>query len=140
MNNHHPFGKSHDQQLMRLFSELLADLGEQLGVNTRRDLIYIKSRWRSEGSSLWTITLPSFAKDFERTLEQGKVDASLFVGFKKRGGLPTFLQGFLTIIITPDGLIREEVDPLAVYAIRQICLAVGKMESPNFLEENTWRS
>jgi hypothetical protein len=90
--------------------------------------------------SFLTITLPSFAKDFERSLELGYVDPQLFLNFKKNGAIPAFLQGLLGRIFCQEtGRINDvttgttPIDSPAYYAslvdsIRQICLAFKKVK------------
>ena len=86
-------------------------------------------RVEHEGDSFLTITLPVFCNDFERSLEIQRVDPSLFVGFKKRRGLPAFLQGFLDQVFHIDtGMLREQPSHAAIRAIRQLTLIFKKIE------------
>lgn len=62
----------------------------------KRDLETLRSRVKHEGLSFLTITLPDFARDFERCLELGQIDSTLFRSFKKRKAIPAFLQGMLS--------------------------------------------
>ena len=105
---------------------------------SHRDLRTIKSRVESEGISFLTITLPSFAADFERSLDQGMVDSTLFRCFRKSGSIPAFLSGMTSRIFDREtGRINDvEISnsPITiarlVASIRQICLAFKKVELP----------
>jgi hypothetical protein len=101
-----------------------------------RDLETIRSRVESQGSSFLTITLPSFCRDFEKSLEKGFVDPTYFKFFKKYGRIPAFLREFLGRLFdytTGRKLIHENCEesndiPTLVESVRQICLAYKKIE------------
>jgi len=106
---------------------------------SERDLKTIRSRVENEGMSFLTITLPTFGRDFERSLDQGFVAAADFRQFRKSGAIPAFLQGMLgQIFDTETGRINDEylqrnspqrVSRLIV-SVRQICLAFKKVKLP----------
>lgn len=80
---------------------ILTDVGLALHTSIDRDWSYLQSRFEHEGLSFLTITLPTFAKDFERCLEQGYVSASEFRSFKKdrsSGLIPSFLRGITAYV------------------------------------------
>lgn len=85
--------KSH----MRLLECVLADASTWCSTSTTRDFNTISRRVEHEGFSFLTIALPSFCSDFERSLADGCVAPSRFLGFKKRGALPVLLRGLLEI-------------------------------------------
>jgi hypothetical protein len=117
------------KSLTRLWSELALDCAEQCDTSCERDLITLRSRVEHEGDSFLTITLPSFASDFERSLELGRVDPHLFLSFKKRGGLPVFLGGFLDQVFNRStAMLRESPSHSAIRAIRQLTLIFKKIE------------
>ena len=108
-----------------------------------RDLCTIRSRVKEEGLSFLTILLPQFCKDFERSLEQGFIDSSLFRNFKKarnqkKLAYPAFLQGMLSQIFDREtGRIldvKNSSNPARfaalVAGVRQICLICKKLELP----------
>jgi hypothetical protein len=105
-------------------------------VSDLRDLVTIRSRVKDEGLSFLTITLPQFAKDFERSLADGFVDPTHFRNFRKCGAIPAFLQGMLGLIfnretgrINDDKVLFDANDiPSIVDCVRQICLTFKKME------------
>jgi len=104
-------------------------------VSDLRDLNYIRSRVENQGLSFLTINLPRFANDLEKALASGFIDSTTFLGFRKAGSIPAFLQGMTSLIFDREtGRILNE-KPRAdistiVDAIRQICLAFKKIELP----------
>lgn len=137
------------KSLMRLLECVLADASTWCSTSTTRDLKRITRRVEHEGVSFLTIALPAFASDFERSLELGRIDSSLFMGFHKRGALPELFRGLLSRVFdTSTGDLLGEVDPLAVHAVRQVCLLFKKVLLPcsnkrerkafgNFVETDT---
>ena len=113
---------------MRLLECVLADAGTWCSTSTTRDFNTIARRVEHEGMSFLTITLPGFATDFESCLEQGSVEPSHFLSFRKRGALPVFLRGLLVRVFdTSTGTLLSDPDPLAVHAVRQICMLHKKV-------------
>jgi hypothetical protein len=105
----------------------LDTIGAQCSVDTTRDGISVTRRIETEGDAFFTKTLPNYAKDLERCLDSGSLQAGLFKGWQ-RGimtlklhaseadpsdmpglrvidiaghGLPKFLGGFMSIIFNP---------------------------------------
>jgi len=113
---------------------LLVDTGRSCDVSTARDLQEIASRLEHEGDSFLTITLPNFAKEFERALDEGKVATNSFSGFKRdrRGGhLPAFLQGFVSLVFDAEtGTLKDTPSIAAIQAVRQVCLLYSKILLP----------
>lgn len=89
------------KRLMLLLQYTLEDSGVWCRTSTDRDWKTISARVEEEGESFLTITLPNFGKDFQKSLDQGFVGPDAFAGFKRRGGLPVFLRGFLSNIFDP---------------------------------------
>lgn len=118
------------KSLITLLEALLNQFQRSDSVNPSRDLAYALSRIEHEGMSFLTITLPLFAKDFERSLELGEVDSALFAGFRKRGAIPTFLQGMLSRVFEPTGKLLTIPDLECIEGVRQICLAFKKIQLP----------
>jgi len=91
----------------------------------------IQGRCKHEGLSFLTITLPSFGKDFEKSLDLGMVDRNLFQGFAWKGGLPKFLSGFLGLVFDrTSGVLLDDPSIDAIQSIRQLSLMFGKMHLP----------
>jgi hypothetical protein len=91
----------------------------------------IQGRVEHEGLSFLTITLPTFGKDFQKSLDLGYVDRRLFTGFQRKGELPRFLGGFLDRVFDrSSGRLLDVPDIDAILAIRQLSLMFGKMLLP----------
>ncbi len=118
---------------MLLYRELLVELGSWCRTSTTLDLKTIESRFEHEGESFLTITLPTFGKDFEKSLDQGQIDRNLFKSFDKdkRGWLPRFLSGFTGLVFDrATGSLLDEPNVSAIFAVRQVTLMCGKMLKP----------
>jgi hypothetical protein len=119
------------KSLMCLLREVLLDRGTWCGVSTELDLKKIELRVEREGLSFLTITLPTFGKDLEKGLDQGKVDRHLFRGFARSQGsgeLPLLLGGFLGLVFDrATGRLLDEPSVDAIQAIRQITLMFAKI-------------
>lgn len=119
------------KSLTQLWQEVAQDLGDVCDVSTTRDFQTVTSRVEDEGLSFLTITLPRFAKDLEKGLEQGKITHDLFLGFKRSGGLPRFLGGFLELIFDrASGVLLDNPSSDGILAVRQACLFYSKIEIP----------
>ncbi len=116
------------KSLTKLFLVLLQELGAECGISIERDWKTISSRMEHEGMSFLTITLPSFCADFERSLELGEVTSDLFLSFKRRGGLPAFLSGFLRLVFSDSGTLKDLPSVEAIRNIRQLTLFAKKIE------------
>lgn len=116
---------------LQLIQSLLADAGRWCSVSTTRDFERISRRVEHEGFSFLAITLPGFCKDFERSLDLGRVCPTLFTSFKRRGALPLLLGGLLDLVFNrADGLLLDNADPTAVFYIRQVTLLYKKTLQP----------
>lgn len=112
-----------------VWQTMLAEAGIRCAVSTTRDLDTATRRVRFEGDAFFTKTLPTFAKDFERSLDEGVIPTRLFVGWQRRpslvkvtqpsndgvavtdevpGGIPKFLNGFLEIIFDSHWEVTED--------------------------------
>lgn len=112
-----------------LTDAILSDIGIVLHTSIDRDSKYIESRFEHEGWSFLAITLPTFAKDFERSLEQGYVSPDLFRSFSKlreRPLIPKFLSGITAHVFDDSGIVRTDASIMAIDGIRQVCLAFNK--------------
>lgn len=117
------------KSLILLWEYVLIDLGRLCCVSTSLDLKKAQARFEHEGVSFLTITLPRFAKDFEKSLESGVVRPSQFAGFQRRGGLPLFMGGFLDgVFDRSTGMLLQVPDTNSIFAVRQACLSFGKIQ------------
>ena len=118
-------------RLMLFLQSVLIDLGTWCDICTTRDYQTIAGRVEHEGISFLTITLPSFGKDFERSLALGEAAPGLFSGFQRRGGLPRFLGGFLELVFDREsGRLLPEPSVEAIRAVRQLTLMFAKIKLP----------
>jgi hypothetical protein len=124
------------KSLMHLWQEVLQDLGDQCHVSTDRDLQTALSRVKHEGEKFLTVSLPLFGKDFERSLDEGRIADGAFVGWAKTKSrlnpdsprTPRFLVGFMQLVFDVDsGWLLEEPDIDAIFAIRQLTLMNAKL-------------
>ncbi len=93
-----------------------------------RDKKTFLSRVEKEGISFLTITLPSFCRDFERSLADGRVTPSLFQGFRKSGRIPAFLQGIFCRVFDTSGSLLDCPDVKAIAHMRQLTLMFKKLK------------
>jgi len=97
------------------------------------DIKTVESRVEHEGVSFLAITLANFGKSLERWLDQGFVVPWDVPSFKRDRltGLPVFLQGFLGRVFRSDsGVLLDEPDIEAIYALRQLTLMFSKIALP----------
>lgn len=119
------------KSLMWLLDSVLKNTRTRCGTDTHRDYLTISRRIKHEGISFLTITLPTFARDFEKSLDRGYVGHDVFLSFKKNGALPAFLQGLLGQVFDPgDGKLVSKPAIDCIFCIRQICLMFKKIELP----------
>ncbi len=116
------------KSLMLLSLVVTQECGDIVGASTVRDQKTITDRFKHEGVSFLTITLPQFAKDFERSLARGEVRDDVWRGYTRHAGLPVFLGGFLRLVFEPGtGRLLDDACPEAVRAVRQITLLHSKI-------------
>lgn len=116
------------KSLMTLLQYVLADASTWCRTSTTIDLKKIEGRVEHEGLSFLTITLPTFCKDFERSLDQGLVTPDLFCSFAKKGSLPRLFGGLTELVFDRgSGRLLDEPDVTAIFFIRQITLMFKKI-------------
>lgn len=119
------------KSLMRLLLCVLEDSSTWCRTSTTRDWLTITRRVEHEGLSFLTITLPSFAQWFERSLADEVAVPSRLLGFKSSGSLPLFLRGLTEQVFDAStGVLRDSPSIDAIYYIRQICLMYKKVLLP----------
>jgi hypothetical protein len=116
-------------QMLLLQKHLLQDAGRIGNTSTQRDFEEVTHRVEIEGLSFLTITLPRFAKDLQKALDEGRIAPAMFAGFSRRGQLPRFLGGLLKQIFdSGSGLLLDNPSTAAIQAIRQVTMAFAKIE------------
>ena len=114
-----------------LWNKLADESASRCRTNATMDKNTVQVRSKAEGMSFLTISLPSFGKDFQKSLDQGIVGHNSFLGFKRRGGLPLFLGGFLDLVFDRDnGVLLDQPDIEAILAVRQLTLMFSKILLP----------
>jgi hypothetical protein len=78
------------KSLMVLWKQIADESAVWCHTSATLDYKKLERRVEHEGEQFLTLTLPQFGKDFERSLELGKVGPGQFAGFQRRGGLPLF--------------------------------------------------
>lgn len=106
----------------------LEELGALCSVSTTRDGVTVTRRVENEGESFFTRTLPSYAKDLERSLDAGSIPTWLFSSWARRQldvtveydgagskvkkwtahGAPKFLGGFMDIVFDSMPVMNDE--------------------------------
>jgi len=120
------------KSLLLLWHMLADESANRCSTSATLDFKKVKCRVEHEGLSFLTITLPDFGKEFQKALDQGKVDRRLFTGFQRKGELPLFLGGFLDRVFSRDsGRLLDEPCVDAILAVRQLTLMFGKMLLPS---------
>lgn len=116
-------------KFLDLLQALLKDCGDMCLTETSRDFLEIERRVQHEGLSFLTITLPNFAKDFEKALEQGFMSTDLFCGWRKRQHLPEFLRGFVCqcFDVKTGGIVNGLECYKPIRAVRQVCYLYKKV-------------
>nr|QDH86543.1 MAG: RNA-dependent RNA polymerase [Leviviridae sp.] len=119
------------KSLLSLWQSIAADAAVQCRTSTIRDQQKIAERFEHEGQELFTLTLPEVGKEFERSLDLGRVTDDLLslTGAKTR--FPLFLRNLFLLVFDRSG-VRLLDDPSidAIQAIRQLTLAFGKVNLP----------
>ena len=117
------------KSLDNLAVSTLHEMGVWCAVSTDQDAKTVLGRFKAEGESFLTITLPTFGKAFERCLELGALDPNLFRPYwRVRGGHPVFLQGFLGLVFDlQTGALLDVPNVTAIRAVRQLTLMFGKI-------------
>lgn len=118
------------ESMLNLQLKILEESGILCGVSTLQDRKTVEKRFKEEGESFLTITLPSMVSDLYKALDQGYVDDFLFLPFKRKKGtkLPEFLGDFFRLLFDPSsGNVIQDAQhsTLAVDALRCIVQISG---------------
>jgi len=121
------------KSLTSLWSTTANELAVRCRTSATRDSKTVTGRTEHEGISFLAISLANYGKAIEKWLDQGFVVPSDCPAFrrKSRTGLPAFLHGFLARVFdVHSGVLFDEPDIEAIYAIRQLTLGFSKMALP----------
>lgn len=114
-------------------SRLLNNLAVITDTVVERDVQAIEHRYKHEGMSFLTITLPSLCDALDKGLATGRMQPSDFQGFAplgREGSLPRFLSGFFLRVFALDGSLLERPCIDSIAAIRQVTRLFKKVELP----------
>lgn len=94
-----------------------------------RDLSRVLHETEYRGLRTLTIDFPDLGKHFDRCLDIGQYSPSgLYLGkIHKRDKVPAFLRDLFLLVFDDSGCLREDPDPNAVAAIRQIYRGLAKI-------------
>ena len=119
------------KSLESLLQSILYDIEDQCRVSTRQDLKKILSRVKDEGLSFLTITLSNYGADFQKSLDRGYVDHTLFKSFAFKGALPQMFGGLLDLVFDRGtGRLLQYPSIDAIRCLRQISLMWAKIAIP----------
>lgn len=98
--------------------------------DVERDVKTLRSRFKHEGLSFLTTTLPKLGKAVLKGFEEGYFKCP--PGFKKRRGqaTPRLFRGLLKYLFEIDGRLRPDVDPAYVRHVQTVCFLFYKCELP----------
>nr|QDH88807.1 MAG: RNA-dependent RNA polymerase [Leviviridae sp.] len=118
------------KSLMSLWTVMAEDLAMTCCTSATSDINTVRRRVEDEGLSFLTITLPDLGKSIEKWIDQGRAGINPSFSYGRRG-LPVFLRGFLIRVFDLDtGVLLNDPDIDAVFALRQLTLAFGKISLP----------
>jgi len=118
------------KSLVLLWRYIADELAMWCRTSTTKDYKTVLRRTNTESVSYLTITLPTFGKDFERSLDRGFIDSSAFRAFRKvpAGAIPAFLSGMTSQVFDREtGRLLENPNIDAIRAVRQLTLMFGKV-------------
>lgn len=119
------------KSLMSLWSATADDLAVACCTSATLDKKTAERRVKSEGLSFLTITLPDLGKATQKWLDQGHADIHPSFKYERGRSLPSFLRGFFCRVFDPvSGVLLDEPDIDAIFAIRQLTLMFSKILHP----------
>lgn len=119
------------KSLIVLWKQLADEAASWCHTSATLDYNKLERRFEHEGMAFIAITLPNFGKDFERSLEVGKIERNRFQGFAFSGGLPRFLSGFLARVFDRGtGVLLDDPCVDSILAVRQLTLMFAKILVP----------
>nr|UJQ85106.1 MAG: hypothetical protein 3 [Leviviridae sp.] len=116
-----------------LLYRVLLNVGLQISDTVELDYREICSRFKHEGMSFLTISLPRLDDALLAGLASGRLQRSDFEGFRplgRNGSLPRLLSGFFKRVFERDGTLKDDACLDAIFAIRQVARLFKKVELP----------
>ena len=119
------------KSLIALWAAMADDLAIACCTSATLDKKTVKRRVKCEGLPFLTITLPDLGKATQKWLDQGHATFHPSFYYRRGRSLPEFLQGFFGRVFDPvSGVLLDEPDIDAIFAIRQLTLTFGKILHP----------
>lgn len=118
--------KSYANFLSSLYRAILSDVSDiepTLARECERDLKRLLSLIEHRGHHFAMVSLPAFAKHFDRCLANGRLTPSRIDGFRpfrRRGVIPCLFKGLLLRVFDESGALRSDRSIASVRAIRQL--------------------
>lgn len=117
-----------------LVYQLLVQLGQDCGLHWK-DFQTLSTRFRSEGISFITKTLPKLSKAMLAGLGTGRFSCPSNFKRSTRSALPAFLGSLFAKVFSKTGMLLPTACPRSVLLIRQICEIAYKADFPYKEEE-----
>nr|QDH87263.1 MAG: RNA-dependent RNA polymerase [Leviviridae sp.] len=121
------------KNLTSLWSCTADELAVRCCTSALLDKKVVEQRVKHEGLSFLAITLADYGKVIQKWLDHGLVAPWDATSFRKNRltGFPLFLGGFLERVFDPaSGVLLDEPDVEAIYALRQLTLMFSKIALP----------
>nr|QDH87290.1 MAG: RNA-dependent RNA polymerase [Leviviridae sp.] len=121
------------KNLTSLWSCTAKELAVRCCTSPLLDIKTVEQRVKHEGISFLAITLADYGKVIQKWLDHGLVAPWDATSFRKHRltGFPLFLGGFLERVFDPtSGVLLDEPDIEAIYALRQLTLMFSKIALP----------
>lgn len=118
--------QSYARFLSSVYRAILSDISDLDPTLTReceRDLKRLLSLIEHRGCHFAMVTLPAFAKHFDKCLASGRLTRSKLDGFRpfrRRGVIPHLFKGLLLRVFDESGALRSDPDIHGIRAIRQL--------------------
>ena len=110
-----------------LVKAILAQASLDLDLSVERDVSCVERRYRTEGFSFLSITLPQLSDALEKGLESGTFTCP--TSFARHGSLPRFMGGFFKRVFERNGRLLPDPCPIAVKRIRQVSRFFKKLKT-----------
>jgi hypothetical protein len=99
-------------------------------VERLRDANKMEKRFRSEGLSFLTKTLPRLGKAIDQALSTGEQLQTPFLKLRKGSQIPVLLGNLISRVFDSDGLERSDACPVVLGYLRQLLFMFYKLELP----------
>lgn len=125
--------KSYASFLKGLYLHLLRDVEREYPLDAaewRRDYSRLCQLLDRHGTRFFTIDLPAAGKHFDQCLANGAYTPSNLFGFarrSRRSPIPGLFQGMTLRVFQENGIIRSNVDSMAIKFLRELFYAAKKL-------------